>query len=213
MITGHLDALTPSGFAEGWAYDTMAPDTVVSLRLFGPEEQDLALGLANLHRADLAEAGLRHGWCAFRLRLALPSPVETLKGTRLVLREAAGGAEIWAGSEWRIREIKEPPLDTMARVVARDPTTIAHVQELSGCGVIFADFIARHGAAEFVRTACLYMLGKPAEEARRTGWEKLLRAGSITPFGLLALLAVTEEARHESRLLASPADPGFIFAA
>lgn len=213
MITGHLDALTPSGFAEGWAFDKAAPDAVVTVRLCGPADQELGLGLANLHRPDLAEAGLRHGWCAFRLRLALPGPVETLKGTRLALRETTGDTEFWAGTEWRIRESTEAPLDTLARVVARDPTTIANVQELSGCGAILADFVARHGTAEFVRAACLYMLGSPAEEARRAGWERLLRAGAITPFGLLALLAETEEARREKRRLASPADPGFVFAA
>lgn len=212
MIIGHLDALTSNGFAEGWAYDKAAPDTIVTLCLCGPDDQELGLGLANLHRRDLAEGGLRHGWCAFRLRLALPCPVETLKGTRLVLREAAGGTEIWAGSEWRIRESAEPPLDTLARIVARDPTTITSVHQLSGCGPLFGDFIKRHGTAEFVRAACLYMTGNVSDEARRLGWEQLLRSGAITSFGLLVLLAETEEARRDKRLLASPADPGFVFA-
>lgn len=213
MLIGHLDALTTSGFAEGWAHDTAAPDRVVGVRLSGPEDQEFGFGLANLHRPDLAEASLHSGWCAFRLRLALPCTLETLKGTRLVLCETADGTEIWAGAEWHIRDSAEAPLDTPEHVAAQDPTTVASVQQLSACGLIFCNFIARHGAAEFVRTACLYVLGNPADDARRLGWERLLRSGAITPFGLLALLAETEEARRDHRLLASPADPGFVFAA
>lgn len=214
MIRASLDALTQGGYAEGWAYDDAALAEPVALRLHGPDGAELGGGLANLYRADLADAGFRYGWCAFRLRLTLPEGgVEALKGARLVLREAAGGAEIVATAEWRLRVAADPPLDSVARVVARDPTTIADVQQLSGCDPLFRAFIARHGVAEFVRAASLYILGTPPAEARQASWERLLRAGALTPFGLLVLLAETEEAQREKRRLPSPADPGFVFAA
>jgi hypothetical protein len=211
MIRGHIDALTSGGFAEGWAFDGAAPDRILTVRLLAPEEEELALGPAHLYRADLAEVRYRHGWCAFRLRLSRDPA--TLRGQRLSLREAESGKELHASADLPLRE--RPALDACASVealIAQDPTVLRNLQHLSGCGDLLAGFVARHGTAEFVRTAHAYVLARSADAAQQARHERLLRSGAVTPFGLLLLLAETEEFRAQPRLLASPADPGFVFA-
>ena len=101
MIRGHLDALTPGGVAEGWAFDAADRDRVLTVQLLDPEDAEIGLGFAGLYRADLAEAGFRHGWCAFRLRLSRPA--EALRGLRLSLRDATTGEPIHATDKpaWR----------------------------------------------------------------------------------------------------------------
>ena len=211
MMRGHVDTLTTGGFAEGWAFDSAEPDRSLTVRLFGPEEEELALGLAHLYRADLAEARYRHGWCAFRLRLSRDPA--GLSGQRLSLREAESGNELHASADLPLRE--RPALDLCASVeavISQDPTVLRNLQHLCGCGDLLAGFVARHGAAEFVRTAHAYVLARTADGASQARYERMLRGGAVTPFGLLLLLAETEEFRAQPRLLASPADPGFVFA-
>jgi hypothetical protein len=65
MIRGHLDAVTSGGFAEGWAFDSDSPQVVVTVALRAADGTELGRGLANLHRADMADLGFRFGWCAF----------------------------------------------------------------------------------------------------------------------------------------------------
>jgi hypothetical protein len=210
MLRGHLDALTLNGFAEGWAFDEAAPGVGLGVRLHGPEGEVLAEGVANLHRGDLAEVGFRLGWCAFRLRLARPTAA--LAGARLVLRAAATGAEIAATDAWRLRDAPDGPLASIEAIAAADPTTLRSVQQLSGCAPLFEAFIAAHGVPAFLRAAYGYVLGRPADPAGLASYERLLRIGAVTPFGLLLLLAESEEFRREPRLLATPAEPGFVFA-
>jgi hypothetical protein len=209
MIRGHLDSLTPGGFAEGWAFDDAEPDRILTVRLADAEGAELGLGFANLYRGDLAEVGFRHGWCAFRLRLSRPTA--ELAGQRLVLTEAAGGTDIAATDAWRLREAQDGPATSLEAVLAADPTLLRAVQHLAGCGGMFAGFIERHGINDFVRTAYSYVLGRTADAAGEARYERLIALGAVTPFGLLALLADSEEFRREPRLLSSPADPGFIF--
>jgi hypothetical protein len=211
MLRGHLDALTLNGFAEGWAFDEAAPGVGLGVRLHGPEGEVLAEGVANLHRGDLAEVGFRLGWCAFRLRLSRGA--ETLAGARLSLRAAETGAEIAATDKWRLRDAPDGPLTTIEAVTAADPTTLRTVHQLSGCGPLFDAFIAKHGMQGFLRAAYGYVLGRPADAAGLASYERLLRLGAVTPFGLLVLLAESEEFRREPRLLATPAEPGFVFSA
>lgn len=211
MLRGHLDAITRNGFAEGWAFDDAAPLGGLAVRLHGPEEEPLGEGLANLHRGDLAEVGFRLGWCAFRLRLARGP--EELAGQRLTLRAAATGEAIAATDTWRVRDAPDGPLTSVEAVAAADPTTLRAVQQLSGCAPLLEAFIARHGLPAFLRAAYGYVLGRPADASGLASYERLLRLGAITPFGLLVLLAESEEFRREPRLLAAPTEPGFVFAA
>jgi hypothetical protein len=211
MIRGHLDALTPGGFAEGWAFDDQDRDRVLTVRLTGPEEEELGLGLARMFRADLARIGYRYGWCGFRLRLARPA--EDLRGVAMTLCDAATGTAIHATDKagWAAR----PQLDTcasMEAVLAQDPTVLRSLEHLAGCAEILAGYLARHGAEEFVRAAHAYVLQRPPDAATQASQERLLARGAVTPFGLLLLLAETEEFRRVPRLLPAPAEPGFAFA-
>lgn len=211
MIRGHLDALTTGGVAEGWAFDDAAPDRVLTVRLLGPDGEELGLGFAGQYRGDLAEIRFRHGWCAFRLRLSRGEA--ELRGQRLRLVEAGSGQPIHEADAWGLREAAEDaPCTTLEAVIAQDPTVVGWVEQLSGCGELLAGFVARHGVAEFVRAAYAYMLGRPADPTGQAAYERLLRQGALTPFGLLLLLADSGEFRSQPRLLASPAGPGFVFA-
>lgn len=208
MLRGHLDALTPGGFAEGWAFDDAAEGTLlVSLRDAAGEE--LGRGAANLFRADLAEVGYRRGWCSFRLRLSRGP--EQLRGTCLSLHEARSGARINASDTWRVRESADAPCTTVQTLVAQDPTVLRSVMQLQGCGDLFTRFVARHGVAGFIRAAYAYLLDRSPDEAGLASYERLLRSGALTPFGLLLLLADSAEFREKPRLLTTPADPGFVF--
>jgi hypothetical protein len=210
MIRGHLDSLTPGGFAEGWAYDDATPE-VLLVRVQDPAGAELALGHANHYRGDLAEVGFRHGWCAFRLRLARPTA--SLKGLKLALHEATTGAVIHATDAWKIRDAVEPDGATLDAVVAQDPTVLRHVRQLDGCGDLLARFVAQHGVEHFIRTAYGYVLSRPPDGAGLASYDRLLRNGAVTPLGLLLQLAESAEFREQPRLLASPSDPGFVFAA
>ena len=208
MIRGHLDSLTPSGVAEGWAFDDADPSVSVTIRILSGE-QELGRGFANLYRGDLADVGFRNGWCAFRLRLS--KPAEALCGARLSL-QVADGKEIHATESWRIRETPaEPKADTVEAIIAQDPTVLRNVLQLSGCGDLLARYAARHGVTEFVRAAYGYVLGRPADQQGLASYERMLGIGAVTPLGMLMLLAESAEFREQARLLASPADPGFAF--
>lgn len=209
MIRGHLDAITRNGFAEGWAYDDAAPHRSLGVRLLAPDGALLGEGLAHLHRGDLAEVGFRWGWCAFRLRLARPAA--ELAGLRLTLR-AEDGTEIITTDTWRLREAPDGPIGSVEAAVAADPTMLRSIHQLSGCAPLFEAFIKRHDLDGFVRAAYGYVLGRPADPAGLASYERLLRNGAITPFGLLVLLADSDEFKREPRLLAAPPEPGFVFA-
>lgn len=209
MFRGHLDSITAGGFAEGWACDQARPDLALTVCIHREDGAELGRGFAWGYRKDLAEAGFRHGWCAFRLRLS--EGADALRGTRLILRDCASGAQIHASDRWRVHDGVDAPCATVQQVAAQDPTVLRSLNQLSGCGALFAGFVARHGAAEFVRAAHGYLLDRAPDQATLDRQEGLLRMGAVTPLGLLMMLAETEECRARPRLLPSPASPGFVF--
>lgn len=209
MLRGHLDSLTPGGFADGWAFDESRPAHVLTVSLHRDDGAELGRGFAWAFRRDLADLGLRHGWCAFRLRLS--EGPDTLRGTRLILREGTSGAPIHASGTWHVPNVADTPCSTVEQIAAQDPTVLRSVQQLSGCGALFTDFVARRGTADFVRTAHGYVLGRSPDGASLALHEGLLHMGALTPFVLLVVLAKTAEFRAEPRLLPSPSDPGFVF--
>jgi hypothetical protein len=210
MIRGHLDAVTSGGFAEGWAFDSDSPQVVVTVALRAADGTELGRGLANLHRADMADLGFRFGWCAFRVRLSQTGT--QLFGTRLTLVELNGGTEVHSTEEWRLREAREAPLSSIEAIVGEDPTVLRSVLQLSGYAPMMAAFVERHGVKDFVRTAAVYMLGRLPDEAGLESYERLLENGAVTPFGLFAMLGASEELKTAPRLLQSPVHPGFLFA-
>jgi hypothetical protein len=211
VARGHLDALTAGGFAEGWAFDPEEPDRALTVLLRDADGAELGRGLARGYRADLARAGYRFGWCAFRLRLARASA--ELRGQRLSLHAADSGVTLHAADTvaWHER----PWLDTCPSVdaaIVQDPTALRSVEHLAGCAPLLARFIEREGVAGYVHAAHAYLLSRAPDAATLTLQERLLRDRALTPFGLLLLIAGAEEFRREPRLLSAPGDPGFPFA-
>jgi len=207
----HLDAVTTGGFAEGWAFDRDNTAEPLLLRVLDAGGEEFGRGHANLHRTDLADGGLRHGWCAFRIRLTRTG--DALRGTRLVLQDVATGTEVHASENWRVRDSKETPHGSIESVMAEDPTMLRSLRQLSGYAPVLAAFAERYGIPDFVRTACTFILGRLPEETVLQSYERLLANGAVTPFGLLAMLGESEELRAKPRLIPSPVHPGFPFAA
>lgn len=210
MIRGHLDALTAGGFVEGWAFDRDAPMRPVKVRVVDPEGEELGLGYAHLFRADLAHVNFGMGWCAFRLRLA--RPLTEIADLPLTLQAAETGEEVQAGRRLKLRDGAEPMGNTLARVVAGDPRLVTSIEQLRGYGPVLQDFMSRRGITEFIRTAYLYVLSRPADEDGIRAYAPLLGIGALTPFGLLAVLAASEEFRSRPRQLTAPNTPAFVFA-
>lgn len=210
MKLAHLDAVTPGGFIEGWACDVDRPAVTLALRVLLEDGSEAAAGPAEQFREDLMEAQLRYGWCAFRLRTDLPLATLTTQTLRLV--ESATGAVLHVQPALPVRDGVERDCTTVEAVVAEDPTMLRSIDQLAGCGALFAEFIARDGLPAFIRAAYGYVLGRPADPVGFASYEKLMRRGALTPFGLLALLADSGEFRGRPRLLPSPVQPAFVFA-
>ncbi|MBP0444526.1 DUF4214 domain-containing protein [Roseomonas sp. SSH11] len=209
MIRGHLDALTAAGFVEGWAFDRETPARPVQVRVVDPEGAELALGHAHLFRADLANVNFGYGWCAFRLRLG--RPVQEVAGIPVSLQAAETGEEIQPARVLKLRDGAEPIGNSLARVVAADPLVAGSIEQLRGYAPVLQDFMSRRGIPEFIRTAYLYVLGRPADEDGIRSYAPLLGIGALTPFGLLAVLAASEEFRARPRALLAPNTPAFVF--
>jgi hypothetical protein len=209
VIRGHLDALTRGGFVEGWAFDSDQPGRPLRIRVLGPGEAELALGHAHLYRRDLADVNFGHGWCAFRLRLALP--VEEVAELPLSLHAAETDQEILAPRALPIRGGSEPTCDTLAGVVTSDPRLVSSIEQLRGYGPVLQAFMERRGLPNFIRTAYIYVLGRPADEVGLRTYVPLLETGALTPFALLAVLAASDEFRSRPRQLVAPNTSGFAF--
>jgi hypothetical protein len=209
VLRGHIDALTTVDFVEGWACDTDGGRPGLHVEVVASEDGPVAEGFANLFRADLAEAAIGFGWCAFRLRLRLY--YKGLVRQALTLRDAATGAVLHATENCRVREDLDLPCATVQEAIASDPTVLTALNQLRGCQALLAQFVTRRGVGEFVRAAYVYVLGRPVEPAALAAYGRMLRTGAITPFGLLTVLADSDEFRSRPRLMASPNSTGFVF--
>ncbi len=210
MKLAHLDAVTQHGVIEGWACDPDQPTESLALAVLLEDGTEVAAGRAELFREDLMEAQLRYGWCAFRLRAALAPDALAAQTLRLV--EPATGAVLHVQPSLPIRHATDRDCETVAAVVAEDPTMLRSIDQLAGCGDLFTRFIAREGLSAFIRAAYGYVLGRPADPVGFASYEKLMRRGALTPFGLLSILADSGEFRSRPRLLPSPVQSAFIFA-
>jgi hypothetical protein len=211
MIRGYIDALTSLGFVEGWAYDTDAPATplAVSVRL---GEEEIAWGLAHRFRPDLLDASYGLGWCAFRLRLAVP--VEEVAQGPVRLLERISGTEICALPTLAI--IQDPASAATASqdlLAIADPTVLEGVWQLKKCEFLFAEFIARRGIESFLSVTYAYVLGRPVDEAGLTLYTKCLRQATLSPLDILKELEKSAEFRDAPRPLAAPNSYCFPFIA
>ena len=205
---GYIDAVTSSRYVVGWAYDRARPTLAlqVSVRIDGEE---VAQGLANRYRSDLAEAGCGTGWCAFRLRVL--GPVSRLRRRPVSLIELPGEAEIRRAEGVALLDENEEPVTQLEQVTASDPTLVHTIAQLQGCEGLFGSYIGRAGVEHFVRAAYVYVLGRPADPSGLGTYGEKLRDGSMTPYGLLRTLYDSDEFRSAPRLLIAPNAPGFVF--
>ncbi len=209
MLRGHIDALTSSGYIEGWAFDDEAPlQPLVVCVMAGSAE--VALGIASRYRWDLAEdGGFGTGWCAFRLRVS--GPAEALRDQPLALLEASAQIEIQPPVAATLAEDSDMNLSELDAIVLADPTLVHRIEQLSGCGRVFADFIAAAGLEAFVRAGYVYVLGRPADHAGMSAYVTRLGNQSIAPWDFIKELYDSAEFNAAPRLLAAPSEPGFAF--
>jgi hypothetical protein len=209
MLTGYIDAVTSSGFVEGWAYDSEAPTQPLTVSVQDREGAEVAWGLAHRYREDLVAAHCGIGWCAFQLRVA--GSVSRLRKSSVVLLDHASRSEIHRVEPAPYAETGEALLADIADLAHSDPTVINHIEQLRGCEELFGQFIRRQGVDVFVRSAYVYVLGRPVDAAGRARYGRLLRTGGMTPYNLLRTLYDSDEFRSRSRLLHAPNTPAFPF--
>ena len=160
---GYIDAVTSAGLVEGWAYDEQQLGAPLMVAVQDAEGVEMALGPANLYRRDLAEGGHSYGWCAFRLRLTKPvGQVRTakLQAVAKLSQERMFGPQIPA-----YREMPDDAVETIAELIAADPTVIASLDQIDGCSELFASVFgpdAGVGARSAIGVSAL-PLGVPVE--------------------------------------------------
>jgi hypothetical protein len=209
MLVGHLDSITSSKFVEGWAYDTDAPVSPLTISLVNNKGDEIGWGLAHLFREDLAASGHGCGWCAFRVRTE--SSITKLRKSALVLAERTTRKPITVTSSISFNEDSDAPLSSVTDITACDPTMINSVSQLLGCDELFNGFIRARGVNAFVRATYVYILGRPADPNGLDLYAGLIRSGAIKPFRLLEILSDSEEFHAKPRLLGAPNMPGFPF--
>jgi len=208
QLTGHLDVVVSSGFLEGWATDINAPSAplIVSVR---KDEKEVAWGFANLYREDLAQARCGTGWCAFRLRSALPPG--QLRGTPLSLIDRQTGAIIHEPAATRLVMDGDPVIGSIAELLSKDPTILTDISQLRACEPMFEKFIAAHGAARFVATAYGYVLQRPPDDEGLALYTDHLNSNTLTGFLTIAALAESTEYLDRRPQLSAPVTTSFPF--
>lgn len=208
MLRGHVDAITDAGFIEGWALDDERPLDPLLL-IVAVADRTVAHGIANRYRWDLAEAELGTGWCAFRLALSVDS--DQFDGKAISLREAGTGTVIWSGNAVsRVHDEEANPVNA-EQLTRQDPTVIENIQQLKACRLVFSAFIAALGIDAFIRTACLYALGRAPTPDELTRYRPLLEAGPATPFDVMTALHDGRAEHDHPGVLLAPTEPGFAF--
>ena len=206
MLQGCLEAITSSGYVEGWAFDDTALLRPLTVSVLEGGKQ-LARGIANLYRSDLVDSGHGTGWCAFRLKLS--EPPNDARRQILSLWDMLSQREICGNAATSWVEDRQIGLSTLEDVILSDPTVVHSIEQLRGCNSAFATFIEAQGIDTFVHYAYIYMLGRPATASDRAADSMRLCTGSLTPVARLRNLCEREEFRSSSRLLMSPSEPSF----
>jgi hypothetical protein len=207
VLRGFIDGVRPSGFIEGWAYDKNCAWKPLEV-MVRVENAWIASGLAYHFRDDLLAEGVGSGWCGFTLRTdANPSD---LRGATLFLVERGGVAFLKRERLPFLPDIASDLRD-VNDIVAADPTMARSVEQLRGCETLFARFVITRGVEAFVRTAYVYILGRPADEQGLKLYATRIRRGLSPPFELLQILAASEEYLLRRPALVAPTQPSFPF--
>jgi hypothetical protein len=209
MKSGRLERLFSEGYVEGWAFDQQSPHRPLVVDIRAGEKTVVAQGLANIYREDLENERLGLGWCAFRLRLT--EPATELIRDQLTLYDNVSGLRMNV-STTMLYVLGNPYVGSHPENVATfDPFVTARISQLRACEDLFAHCLRSRGAAVFVRTAYIYMLGRSADLESLAIHTEMVAKGSLTPLRLLEVIAETTEYRAGLRELAAPNAPGFPF--
>jgi hypothetical protein len=206
---GYLDVITSSGYVEGWAYDSAAPLDPLTVAVLSPKQIEIAWGIANQYREDLALAGCGTGWCAFRVKIT--DSVKQLKPQALTLVDRGSGTPIARRNPVPLRADDDRPIRQIADLFASDPTMIRSLDQLQGCKDLFARFVERQGAEGFVRAAYVYLHGRSADAVGLSDYATFMRESAIAPYELLVRMADSDEFRSRARLLPAPHSMAFPF--
>jgi hypothetical protein len=208
QLHGHFDAITSSGFAEGWAVDAEVPLRSLLVSIVS-EGEEVGAALANCYREGLAESGFGAGWCAFRARLSLHPKLAQQR--RLALVESISGAVIHEPAMLRYYEDSDPVITSVPELVASDPTVLGSLGRLAGCRPVFDSYIKRQGVEGFVRAAYVFVLGRPADAEGISTYARLIRHSMLEPLDVLLALSESDEFRSRPRMLGAPNTPAFPF--
>jgi hypothetical protein len=206
---GHIDSVTSSGLVEGWGYDEQRPGQPLLIGVLDAADAEIAAGLANLYRRDLAEARHAYGWCHFRLRLT--PDVSDVRDKPLKLVAKISRSVLFGPQTVGYIETPEYAVASVAEIVAVDPTTLASLDQIDGCDDIFDDYIKARGVESFVRAAYVYVLGRSIDAEGLVLYNRLLRQKRMTPYAMLRTLADSAEFRSRPRSLMAPTSQGFPF--
>ena len=205
----YVDALTSTGYLEGWAHDAARPGYALEVAAL-VQGREVGRGLANRFRWDLADAGCGIGWCAFRLRV--DGAVSALRRGPLILMDVVRNSELCRTNSIQVIEDSEAYPSEITDVTGTDPTIIHSIHQLRGCGPLFDQYLTYHGPEAFVRAAYVYILGRPADVSGLETYAALLKGGELHAHGVLSALHDSDEYRAAPRLLGAPTEPGFVFA-
>ena len=206
---GHLDAITASGFVEGWALNTSAPLQPLFISIIAENGTEIAKGPADRFRRDLSENALSPGWNGFRVRASV-SLLHYREGG-LSLCECISGSILHQPKSITLLEEHDHSLTSIDDVISVDPTVLTDIEQLSGCEGVLNQFLHTKGVEDFIRAAYVYILGRPADREGIGLYGKLLRQAGLTPFNLLRTLADSDEFRSRPRQLIVPTMAGFPF--
>jgi hypothetical protein len=208
-LHGALDGISLAGYVEGWAYDTKMLLCALPVAVIDYRSRIVARGLAGLYRKDLAYEDRGAGWCAFHLRLR-DDPV-ALAWKRMTLVHADSRKRI-SRSECVAYLVSDPARQSgVAGLLADDPTVVQSLDQLRACEELFGEFIKYRGIEAFVRAAYRYLLLRPVDPSGLSSSTEHLRAGSLSPFGLIQTLGDSDEYRSRPRKHCAPIMPAFPF--
>ena len=116
-LRGYIDRIEAPWAIIGWATDTDHPELPVLLEVL-LEDQVIGTVLACDHRADLAEAGIAQGRCAFFMKSPVRLRPESLATLRV--RRASDKSELLVTSDCAaaIEAVGEPPRAVGLRLIA-----------------------------------------------------------------------------------------------
>lgn len=209
-MRGYLDNLTSSHYLEGWAVDDAQPVKALTVSVLC-QGQEIAWGLAHRFRKDLMDSGVGTGWCAFRLKVE--GSIDALPRSELKLMVRGTDTVLHVNPSISCIEDRDSGPISVEALILEDPTVVHEIWQLRGCEYVARNYIKRRGVEEFVRTAYLYVLGRPADVTGMDAYVKSIREGTLSAVQVIEGLADSDEFRRASRGLTAPCDRGFPFIA